>query len=103
MKNLYKLDVYGYTSLMGQADKVVSRDEGELWHMRLGNLYHEALKVMHQISMRLPKGTLALIDTCKGCTMGKCEKAMKLSLEREIYFHVDEELLVPNKEPQDAE
>ena len=75
VKNPYKLDVDAYTTLMGKADKVVSRDEDELWHKRLGHLHHGTLKVMHQISTGLPKGTLAQIDTCKGCTMGKYEKA----------------------------
>ena len=50
MKNLYKLNVYGYVALMGKADKVVSQDEGEL--------HHGDLKVMQHISTRLPKGTL---------------------------------------------
>ena len=31
------------------------------------------------------------------------EKAMKLSLERELHLHADEELLVPNDEPQDVD
>ena len=31
------------------------------------------------------------------------EKAMRLSLERETDLHGDEELLVPNNEPQDVE
>ena len=75
MKNLYKIDVDGCAMLMGKIDKVMSQDEGELWHRRLGHLHHRALKVMQQISMGLPKGTLAQIDTCKGCTMGKYEKA----------------------------
>ena len=35
--------------------------------------------------------------------MGKCEKAMQLSLERELDFHADRELLVPKDEPQDVE
>ena len=30
-------------------------------------------------------------------------KAMKLSLEREIHLHADEELLVPKDEPQDVD
>ena len=75
MKNLYKLDVDVRATLMGKADKVVSRDEGELCHSLLGHLHHGALKVMQQIYMGLPKGTLAQIDTCKACTMGKCAKA----------------------------
>ena len=31
------------------------------------------------------------------------EKAMKLSLERELHLHVEEELLVPKDEPQDVD
>ena len=58
VKNLYKLDADGCASLMGKVDRVVSRDEGELWHMILSHLHHGALKVMQQISMGLTKGTL---------------------------------------------
>ena len=35
--------------------------------------------------------------------MGKCEKSMQLSLERELDLHADEELLVPKNESQDVE
>ena len=50
VKNLYKIDVDGCATLMSKADKVVSQDEGELWHRRLGHLHHSAWKVMHRIS-----------------------------------------------------
>ena len=59
VQNLYKIDVDGCATLMGKEDKVVSRDEGELWHKILGHLHHGALKVMQQISTGFPKGTLA--------------------------------------------
>ena len=59
VKNLYKLEVDGCATMMGKAEKVVSQDEGELWHKRLGHLHHGALKVMQQISTRLPMGTLS--------------------------------------------
>ena len=75
MKNIYKLDVDGCATLMGKLDKVVSRDEGQLWHKRLGHLHHGALKFMQQISMGLAKGTLVQSDTCKGCTIGKYANA----------------------------
>ena len=75
MKNLYKIDVDGCTTLSSKADEVVSQDTGELWHRILGHLHHSALRIMQQISTRLPKGTLVKIDTCKGCTMGKYNKA----------------------------
>jgi hypothetical protein len=44
------MEVDGYTSMMGKAKKVVSQDEGELWHRRLGHLHHGALKILQQIS-----------------------------------------------------
>jgi hypothetical protein len=46
VKNLYKLEVDGCVSMMGEAKKVVSQDEGELWNRRLGHLHHGALKIM---------------------------------------------------------
>ena len=54
VKNIYKLEVDGYAAMMGKVEKVVSRDEGELWHGKLGHLHHGALKVMQQISTGLP-------------------------------------------------
>jgi hypothetical protein len=71
VKNLYKLEVDGCVAMMGKAEKVVSQDEGELWHRRLGHLHHGALKIMQQISIGLPMGTLSQLDQCKGFTMGK--------------------------------
>ena len=58
-----------------KAEGVVSRDDGELWHRRLGHLHHGALKILKKISTGLPKGTLAQPDQCKGCTLGKFVKA----------------------------
>ena len=60
--------------MVGKAEKMVIWDEGELWHTRLGHLHHGALKVMQQISTGIPMGTLAQLDQCKGCTMGKYVK-----------------------------
>ena len=53
---------------------MVSWDEGELWHRKLGHLHHGVLNILQQISTGLPKGTLAQLDQCKGCTMGKFVK-----------------------------
>ena len=62
-KNLYQLHVDGCAKMACKAGEVVSwvawDDEGELWHRRLGHLHHGALKILHQISTGLPKGTLA--------------------------------------------
>ena len=58
VKNIYKLEVDGCAAMMVKAEEVVSRDEGKLWHRRLGHLHHGALKILQQISIGLPKGTL---------------------------------------------
>ena len=71
VKNLYKLEVDGCIAMVGKEEELVSQDEGELWHRRLGHIHHGALKILQHISTGLPKGTLAQIDQCKGCTMGK--------------------------------
>jgi hypothetical protein len=88
------MEVDGYAAMMGKEKKVVSRDEGELWHRRLGHLHHGALKIMQQISIGIPMGTLSQLDQCKGCTMGKYvnstfhekENHASLILER---IHID--------------
>jgi hypothetical protein len=62
VKNIYMLEVDGYGAMVGKAEKVVSWDEGKLWHRRLAHLHHGALKIMQQISTGLPMGTLAQLD-----------------------------------------
>jgi hypothetical protein len=69
------LQVDGCGAMIGKAEIVVSQDEGELWNRRLGHCHHGALKIMHQISTGLPRGTLAQSDQCKGCTLGKYVKS----------------------------
>ena len=46
VKNLYKMEVDGCAVMVGKAEEVVIRDEGELWHRRLGHLHHCALKIL---------------------------------------------------------
>jgi hypothetical protein len=69
------LEVDGCSAMVGKEEKVVSRDESELWHRRLGHLHHGALKIMQQISTGIPIGTLAQLDQCKGSTLGKYVKS----------------------------
>eukprot|EP00253_Pinus_taeda_P024768 PITA_24768 len=63
------------SAIAGKAEGLVSHDDGELWHRRLGHLHHGALKILQQITTGLLKGTLAQSDQCKGCTLGKFVKA----------------------------
>ena len=60
--------------MVGKAEEVVSRDEGELWYRRLGHLHHGALNILQQISTGLPEGNIVQSDQCKGCTMVKFVK-----------------------------
>eukprot|EP00253_Pinus_taeda_P021218 PITA_21218 len=55
----YDVVFNGCRAMACKAKGVVSWDDGELWHRRLGHLHHGALKILQQISTGLPKGTLA--------------------------------------------
>eukprot|EP00253_Pinus_taeda_P011474 PITA_11474 len=46
VKNLYQLHVDGCVAMACKVEGVVSRDDGELWHQRLGHLHHGALKIL---------------------------------------------------------
>ena len=69
------LQVDGCSAMIDKAETMVSQDEGELWHKRLGHIHHGALKIMQEISTGLPRGTLAQLDQCKGFTRGKYVKS----------------------------
>jgi hypothetical protein len=56
------MEVDGCSAMIGKVEKVMSQDEGKLWHRILGHLHHGALKIMQQISTGLPRGTLAQLD-----------------------------------------
>ena len=75
VKNIYNMDVQDYVTLSTKVEKEEIQDIDELWQRRLGHLHHTALRIMQQIYIGLPKGTLAQRDTCKGCIMGKYTKA----------------------------
>ena len=46
VQNLYQLHVDGCATMVCKAEGVVSLDDGELWHWRLGHLHHGALKIL---------------------------------------------------------
>ena len=46
VKKLYQLQVDGCTAMACKAKGVVSQDDSELWHRRLGHLHHGALKIL---------------------------------------------------------
>eukprot|EP00253_Pinus_taeda_P007892 PITA_07892 len=62
-------------ALTSKVEEVHGQDIGELWDRTLGHLHHGALKIMQQISTRLPKCKLEKTSMCKGFTLGKYAKA----------------------------
>ena len=62
VRNLYQLHVDGCATMACKVEEVVSQDDSELWHRRLGHLHHGALKILQQISTGLPKGTFVQLD-----------------------------------------
>ena len=55
-----------YATLSTKVEKMKSRDVDEIWHIIRGQLHNDALKIMQQISVGLPKGVLKQHDTSKG-------------------------------------
>ncbi len=73
IKNIYKLQVEDCVALSSKVE-VVHGHIGKLWQRRLGHLHHGALKIMQQISTRLPKCKLEQTSTCKGFTWVSMQK-----------------------------
>ena len=85
VKNLYKLKVGECVALRSKEEKVKSQDVGELWHRKLGHLHHGNSKIMHQITIDLPKGSLDQREVCKDCTLGKYVKSTIHGRDRRAY------------------
>ena len=51
------------------------RDLRELWHRRMGHIYHGALKFLCEIVIGVPKVSIEHNDVCKGSVLGKFLKA----------------------------
>eukprot|EP00253_Pinus_taeda_P018889 PITA_18889 len=68
VKNLYKMEVDDCVALSSKVELVQIQDICKLWHRSLGHLHHGALKIMQQISTRLPKdlsGPFSIASTAK--------------------------------------
>lgn len=51
------------------------RDQGELWHKRMGHIHHGALKLLHEIVTGVPEVSTKHDDVCMECVLGKFAKA----------------------------
>ena len=51
----------------------------EIWHRRMGHMYHGALRTLWEITTGVPDFSTDHFDTCRGCAMGKFAKSPFLS------------------------
>eukprot|EP00253_Pinus_taeda_P013052 PITA_13052 len=49
--------------------------ECEIWHRRIGHMYHGALRTLWEITTGMPDFSTDHFDTCRGCAMGKFSKS----------------------------
>ena len=47
----------------------------EIWHRRMGHMYHGALRTLWEITIGVPDSSFDHLDVCKGCVMGKFSKS----------------------------
>eukprot|EP00253_Pinus_taeda_P017406 PITA_17406 len=47
----------------------------EIWHRRMGHMYHGALRTLQEITTGVPDFSTDHFDTCRGCAMGKSAKS----------------------------
>ena len=47
----------------------------EIWHCRMGHMYHGALRNLREITTCVPDFSTDHFDTCRGCAMGKFAKS----------------------------
>ena len=47
----------------------------EIWHRKMGHMYHGALRTLREITTGVPDFSSDQIDTCRGCAMGKFSKS----------------------------
>eukprot|EP00253_Pinus_taeda_P034296 PITA_34296 len=47
----------------------------EIWHHRMGHMYHGALRTLREIITGMPDFSIYHFDTCRGCAMGKFAKS----------------------------
>eukprot|EP00253_Pinus_taeda_P012026 PITA_12026 len=55
--------------------KASSSEQCEIWHTRMGHMYHGALRTLREITTDMPDFSTDHFDTCRGCVMGKFAKS----------------------------
>eukprot|EP00253_Pinus_taeda_P013157 PITA_13157 len=53
-----------------------SSEQCEIWHRRMGHMYHGALRTLREITTGMPDFSTDHFDTCRECAMGKFSKSL---------------------------
>jgi hypothetical protein len=73
---VYKFAFQPLLALSSSTDSRASSSElCEIWHRRMGHMYHGALRTLREITTGVPDFSTDHFDTCRGCAMGKFAKS----------------------------
>eukprot|EP00253_Pinus_taeda_P014280 PITA_14280 len=73
---VYKFAFQSLVALSSSTDNRASSSElCEIWHRRMGHVYHGALRTLREITTGVPDFSTDHFDTCRGCAMGKFAKS----------------------------
>eukprot|EP00253_Pinus_taeda_P005925 PITA_05925 len=69
---VYKFAFQSLVALSSSTDNRASSSElCEIWHHRMGHMYHGALRTLRKITTGVPDFSTDHFDTCRGCAMGQ--------------------------------
>ena len=73
---VYKFAFQPILALSSSTDSRASSSElCEIWHCRMGHMYHGAFGTLREITTSVPDFSIDHFDTCRGCAMGKFAKS----------------------------
>ena len=73
---VYKISFQPLLALSNSTDSRASSSElCEIWHRRMGHMYHGSLRTLREITTGVPDFNTDHFDTCRGCAMGKFAKS----------------------------
>eukprot|EP00253_Pinus_taeda_P014532 PITA_14532 len=73
---VYKFAFQPLLALSSSTDnRASSSEQCEIWHHRMGHMYHGALRTLREITTSMPDFSTDHFDTCRGCAMGKFSKS----------------------------
>ena len=73
---VYKFAFQPLLALSSSTDSKASSSElCQIWHHRMGHMYHGALRILREINTSVPDFSIDHFDTCRECEMGKFAKS----------------------------